>query len=87
MIDGLSDLADDPLLAADFSIISYFNQNYKDESSLENIQDEIHKYDNQLVELDTEIKECIRQQAYAQEKTREQLSKINDEAVVLIEKI
>ena len=67
--------------------MAYFNQNYKDEQSLENIQSEIVKYDDQLNGLDTEIKECIRQQAYAQERTREQLSLINDEAVILIEKI
>ena len=85
--EGLSDLVDDPLLQPDFDIVSYFNSNYKDEQSLENIQEEILKYDGQLSDLDSEIKECIRQQAYAQERTREQLSKINDEAVILIEKI
>ena len=83
----LGDLENDPLLAADFDIGSYFNSKYTDEKSLENVMQEIQNYDTQLVAIDQEMKQCIRQQAYSQEQTREQLSKINDEAVILIEKI
>jgi len=32
---------------------------------------EIQNYDTQLVEIDQEMKQCIRQQAYSQEQTRE----------------
>ena len=31
VLDGLEDLENDPLLAADFNIIDYFNDKYKDE--------------------------------------------------------
>jgi len=41
MLDGLEDLQSDPLLAADFNIIDFFNQKYKDEKSLDNIYAEI----------------------------------------------
>ena len=54
---------------------------------MENIYGEIQKYDSQLIDIDAEIKGCIRNQAYAQERTREELAKINDEAIVLIDKI
>ena len=33
------------MLNPDFNIIEFLNQNYNDESSLENIQGEIQKYD------------------------------------------
>lgn len=33
----LEDQEDDPLLAADFDIVSYFNSKYTDEKSLENV--------------------------------------------------
>ena len=40
-LDGLEDLQNDPLLAPDFNIIDYFNEHYKDEKALDNIQEEI----------------------------------------------
>ena len=67
----LVDLENDPLLAADFDVVSYFNTKYTDEKSLENVMQEIQNYDTQLVEIDQEMKQCIRQQAYSQEQTRE----------------
>jgi len=45
VLDGLEDLQNDPLLAADFNIIDYFNQKYRDEKQLENVCGEIQKYD------------------------------------------
>jgi hypothetical protein len=45
VLDGLEDLENDPLLAADFNIIDYFNDKYKDEKKLENICGEIQHYD------------------------------------------
>lgn len=44
-------------------------------------------YDQQLVEIDSQIKQCIKDQAYKQEQTREELDKINQEALVMIDKI
>lgn len=46
-MDGaeLEDLENDPLLAADFDIVTYFNQRYTDEKSLENVVQEIQNYD------------------------------------------
>jgi len=64
-LDGLEDLQNDPLLAPDFNIIDYFNDHYKDEKALDNIQEEIQKHDQELIELDQDMKKCIRQQAYA----------------------
>lgn len=52
----LGDLENDPLLAADFDIVSYFNQRYTEEKSLENVMQEIQNYDTQLVEIDLEMK-------------------------------
>ena len=40
-----------------------------------------------MLEIDVEIKKCIRQQAYLQEQTREELNKINSDAIVMIDKI
>ena len=60
----------DPLLSKDFDLVNYFNTQYPDESCLENIVDEIKKYDEELSQIDTQIKGCIRDQAYQQEQTR-----------------
>jgi hypothetical protein len=91
LLKGIKDLdideKSDPLLAADFDIIEYFNKNYHDEKSLENIASEIQRYDIEMKEIDESLKTCIRQQAYCQEQTREQLNKINQEAIILIDKI
>ena len=40
------------MLNPDFNIIEFLNEKYNDESSLENIQGEIQKYDQELVDLD-----------------------------------
>ena len=39
----LMDMKNDPLLSADFDILDYFNEHYKDEKSLENVAIEIQK--------------------------------------------
>jgi hypothetical protein len=52
----MAEISDDPLLAADFNIVDYFNQKYPDESCLDNIMEEIKTYDEQLKEVDLEIK-------------------------------
>ena len=60
MLQGIQDFdiddKADPLLAADFDIISYFNENYNDEKSLENIAEEIQKYDQQMKDIDENLK-------------------------------
>lgn len=53
-------LLDDPMLSPNFDIIKFLNNKYSDEASLENIQGEIQKYDRELVELDQEMKNCIK---------------------------
>jgi hypothetical protein len=39
------------------------------------------------VDLDLEIKSCIREQAYASENAREELRKINEESAELVDRI
>lgn len=48
------------MLSPNFDIIKFLNNKYSDEASLENIQGEIQKYDRELVELDQEMKNCIK---------------------------
>ena len=54
---------------------------------MQNVELEILAYDQELALIDQQMKECIREQAYAQDQTRDQLSEINKQAVVLIDKI
>ena len=61
--------------------------NFGDEAALDSIGSEIQKQDRQLTDLDLEMNACIKEQAYNQEETRDQLTKINSEAIVLIDKI
>ena len=53
-------LLDDPMLSPNFDIIKFLNNKYSDEASLENIQGEIQNYDRELLELDQEMKNCIK---------------------------
>lgn len=61
MNEEFKEIENDPLLAPDFDVIQFLNQNFQDESSLENIQTQIQSYDKMMLNLDYEIKECIRE--------------------------
>jgi len=75
------------LLQPDFDLIEHFNKTYNDDSALNNLAAEIEKHDKEVTSIDQEIKSCIRTQAHTQEKTREDLVQINEEAISLIDKI
>lgn len=51
------------------------------------MDEKINNFDEEILKLDLEIKECIREQAYASESAREELKTINEESALLIDRI
>ena len=81
------DIKNDPLLSSNLDISEYINQRFKDEASLEDLEDIILQYESQIQDIDTEIKTSIREHAFASENCREELDKINEESFQLVAKI
>ena len=48
---------------------------------------QVASFDDQIANLDLEIKACIREQAYASDRAREELRTINEESAELVDKI
>ena len=73
--------------AGDLEIMEYLNTNFGTIESLENVDGVIGELNSQITEIDDQLKEVIRDQAYAAETARMQLDTINDRSSHLIDRI
>ena len=73
--------------AGDLEIIDYLNTNFSTIESLENVDSVIGELNTQITEVDDQLKEVIRDQAYAAETARIQLDAINEKSSCLIDRI
>ena len=73
--------------AGDLEIIDYLNTNFGTIESLENVDNVIGELGTQITEIDDQLKEVIRDQAYAAEEARMQLDTINERSNQLIDRI
>ena len=73
--------------AGDLEIIDYLNTNFGTIESLDNVDSVIGELNTQISEVDDQLKEVIRDQAYAAETARMQLDTINERSSSLIGRI
>ncbi len=78
---------EDELGAANFNVVDYLNAHYGTEEDLQDLPAKIQHLDQQVEKYDTEIKDCVRSQAYASERARDALRQVNEEAARLVERI
>ena len=73
--------------AGDLEIIDYLNTNFGTIESLDNVDGVIGELGSQIAQIDDQLKEVIRDQAYAAETAKMQLETINERSTQLIDRI
>ena len=73
--------------AGDLEIIDYLNTNFGTIESLDNVDGVIGELGSQIAQIDDQLKEVIRDQAYAAETAKMQLETINERSSQLIDRI
>ena len=73
--------------AGDLEIIDYLNNNFGTIESLDNVDGVIGELGSQITQIDDQLKEVIRDQAYAAETAKIQLETINERSSQLIDRI
>jgi len=93
---GIEDCADKSLQAllnakpsqdSEIDVISYLNENFSTVESLDNVDSILKSLDSQILSIDEQLKEVMRDQAYAAENARAQLDAINERSVNIIDRI
>lgn len=72
---------------SDLDVINYLNENFSTVESLDNVDAIILQLDGQIKGIDEQLKDVMRDQAYAAENARAQLDAINERSVEIIERI
>ena len=68
-------------------VVAYLNENFGTVDTLENIDSMVGSLDKQIKGVDEQLRDIIRDQAYAAENARMQLNTINERSVQMIDKI